>query len=84
MRSARTNFPYPSGIIRGSRLAIDPDDNRMAGPGALLSGKAADYLLGLLKGQAPPPEVTAPGERRVKGVRTKQAGREHGPAQPCR
>ncbi len=43
------------------------------GPGALLSGRAAAYLLGLLKGQAPPPEVTTPGERRVKGVRTKRS-----------
>jgi very-short-patch-repair endonuclease len=43
------------------------------GPGALLSGRAAAHLLGLLKGQAPPPEVTAPGERRVKGVRTKRS-----------
>jgi hypothetical protein len=40
------------------------------GEGALLSGQAAGYLLGLLKGRAPAPEVTAPSERRVKGLRT--------------
>jgi very-short-patch-repair endonuclease len=43
------------------------------GPGAVLSGEAAGYLWGLLKGTAPPPEVTAPTNRKVKGVRTKRA-----------
>jgi very-short-patch-repair endonuclease len=43
------------------------------GEGAVLSGEAAGYLWGLLKGTAPPPEVTAPTNRRVKGVRTKRA-----------
>jgi hypothetical protein len=46
------------------------------GERALLSGRAAGYLLGLLKGRAPAPEVTAPTERRVKGMRTRRA---HGP-----
>jgi very-short-patch-repair endonuclease len=41
-----------------------------AGEGALLSGRAAAYLHGLVKGPSPPPEVTAPSERRVEGVRT--------------
>jgi hypothetical protein len=41
-----------------------------AGEGALLSGMAAAYLLGLVKGSAPPPEVTAPTERRIEGVKT--------------
>ena len=40
------------------------------GEGALLSGRAAAYLYGLIKGTAPPPEVTAPTERRVTGVTT--------------
>ena len=31
-----------------------------AGEGALLSGRAAAHLLGLVKGQAPAPEVIAP------------------------
>jgi very-short-patch-repair endonuclease len=45
------------------------------GEGAVLSGEAAGYLWGLLKGTAPPPEVTAPTNRRVKGVRTRRARR---------
>lgn len=40
------------------------------GEGAVLSGRAAGYLLGLLKGSAPVPEVTAPTERRLRGVDT--------------
>jgi Transcriptional regulator, AbiEi antitoxin len=46
---------------------------RACGEGAVLSGRAAGHLLKLLKGAAPPPEVTAPTERRVKGVRTRRA-----------
>jgi very-short-patch-repair endonuclease len=45
------------------------------GEGAVLSGRAAGHLLGLLKGTAPPPEVTAPKERRIKGIRTRRARR---------
>ena len=43
------------------------------GKGALLSGRAAAHLHGLLKGAAPPPEVTTTTERRVKGVRTRRS-----------
>jgi very-short-patch-repair endonuclease len=43
------------------------------GEGAVLSGKAAGYLWGLIKGSAPPPEVTAPTERLLKGIRTRRA-----------
>jgi hypothetical protein len=43
---------------------------RACGDGALLSGRAAGHLWGLVKGAAPPPEVTAPTERRVPGVAT--------------
>ena len=42
------------------------------GEGALLSGQAAGHLWGLLKGAAPPPEVTAPTERRIAGIRTRR------------
>jgi hypothetical protein len=45
------------------------------GEGAVLSGRAAAHLLGLLRGGAPPAEVTAPAERRVRGVRTRRARR---------
>src|SRR5919108_1172294 len=43
------------------------------GEGALLSGRAAGYLFGALKGLAPPPEVTAPTKRRVRGVKTRRS-----------
>jgi hypothetical protein len=41
-----------------------------AGEGAVLSRLAAAHLHGLVKGAAPPPEVTARTERRIEGVRT--------------
>jgi len=43
------------------------------GDGAVLSGRAAAHLWGLLKGPAPAPEVTTVGERRVHGVTTKRS-----------
>lgn len=46
---------------------------RACGEGALLCGRAAAHLLGLLKGRAPGPEVIAPTARRVKGVRTRRS-----------
>jgi very-short-patch-repair endonuclease len=46
-----------------------------AGEGALLSGLAAAHLLGLVKGAAPPPEVTARTQRRIEGVKTHRARR---------
>jgi hypothetical protein len=45
------------------------------GEGALLSGSAAAYLFGLLKGSAPPPEVITRTERRIEGIRTRRARR---------
>jgi hypothetical protein len=48
---------------------------RACGDGALLSGRAAAHLLGLVKGPAPPSEVTAPTERRVPGIITRRARR---------
>jgi very-short-patch-repair endonuclease len=41
-----------------------------AGEGALLCGRAAAHLLGLVKGLAPTPEVIALTERRIEGVKT--------------
>jgi hypothetical protein len=49
---------------------------RAGGDDALLSGPAAAHLLGLLKGAAPPPEVTGPIARRVQGVRSRRARRQ--------
>jgi very-short-patch-repair endonuclease len=43
------------------------------GEDALLSGRAAGHLLGLLKGSPPGPEVTTPTERRIDGIRTRRS-----------
>jgi very-short-patch-repair endonuclease len=43
------------------------------GEGALLCGLAGAHLWGLTRGTAPPPEVIAPTERRVKGVKTRRS-----------
>jgi very-short-patch-repair endonuclease len=43
------------------------------GEGACLSGRAAAHVLGLLKGHAPAPEVTAPLKRRAAGIRVRRA-----------
>jgi very-short-patch-repair endonuclease len=45
------------------------------GEGAVLSGEAAGHLWGLIKGSAPPPEVTTPKDRKVRGIRTRRARR---------
>jgi hypothetical protein len=42
------------------------------GEGALLCGRAAAHLFGVLKGPPPPPEVTTPTERRVRGLVTRR------------
>ena len=46
---------------------------RACGGGAVLSGRSAAHLYGLIRGPAPTPEVTVVGKRRVRGVRTRQA-----------
>ncbi len=43
------------------------------GKGALLRGRAAAHLLGLLKGEAPPPEVMTRTQRRSEGVTTQRS-----------
>jgi hypothetical protein len=45
------------------------------GDGAVLSGKAAAHLWGILKGSPPMPEVITPTERRIKGIRTHRSRR---------
>lgn len=44
---------------------------RACGAGAVVSGRAAAYLHGLVKGATPMPEVIAPARRAVRGVRTR-------------
>ena len=46
-----------------------------AGEGALLSGREAAHLLGLVKGTAPAPEVTTRTQRRIEGVKTHRSRR---------
>jgi hypothetical protein len=47
------------------------------GDGALLGVRAAGHLWGLLKGAPPPPEVLAPTERRIEGIRTRRSRPVH-------
>jgi very-short-patch-repair endonuclease len=46
---------------------------RACGKGAVLSGRAAAYLWGLIKGRAPGPEVTARTKRRIEGIQVRRA-----------
>lgn len=48
---------------------------KACGTGAVLSGRAAAYLYGLISGTPPPPHVTVPGSRRVPGVATTRSER---------
>lgn len=47
------------------------------GSGALLCGRAAAHLWGLVKGPPPPAEVLTATERRIEGVRTERARHLH-------
>jgi very-short-patch-repair endonuclease len=81
-------LPVHRGVYRVGHRAPSVEARYMAavlacGPGALLSGLAAAHLWGLTRGSAPPPEVTAPTERRVKGVKTRRS-RSAKPATTCR
>ncbi len=51
---------------------------KACGNGAVLSGRAAAWLWGLIKGPPPPPEVSAPTERRIKGLATRHRRLHHG------
>jgi hypothetical protein len=70
------------GVYRVGHRAPSVEARYMAavlacGEGALLSGRAAGHLLGVLKGPAPPPEVTAPKQRRIEGITIKRSRRVH-------
>jgi very-short-patch-repair endonuclease len=70
--------PVYRGVYRVGHRAPSIEASYLAavlacGEGALLSGRAAGYLLGLVKGSRPDPEVTAPTERRIAGIRTKRS-----------
>jgi very-short-patch-repair endonuclease len=66
-------FPEYEGIYRVGHCAPNLETSYLAavlacGKGALLSGSAAAYLYGLIKGAAAKPEVTTPTQRRPPGV----------------
>jgi len=66
-------IPEYEGIYRVGHCAPNLETSYLAavlacGEGALLSGRAAAYLYGLVKGAAPKPEVTTPTQRKPKGV----------------
>jgi hypothetical protein len=75
--SLHPEFPgvYRVGHRAPSREARYLAAVRACGPGAVLSGRAAAHLWGILKGPAPMPEVTTPTERRIKGIRTRRSRR---------
>jgi hypothetical protein len=65
---------YP-GVYRVGHRAPSIEASYLAavwacGEGALLRGRAAAHLLGLLKGPAPPPEVVTRSKRRIEGITT--------------
>ena len=70
------------GVYRAGHRAPSVEARYLAavkacGPGAVLSGLAAAYLWGLVRGAVPPPEVTTRTVRVVPGVRTRRAKRIH-------
>jgi very-short-patch-repair endonuclease len=76
--SKGTLLPEHRGVYRVGHRAPSVEAPYMAavlacGDGALLSGDAAGYLLGLLKGSQPGPEVTTPTERRIEGIRIRRS-----------
>ena len=70
-------LPVHRGVYRVGHRAPSVEARYMAavlacGEEALLSGRAAAHLLGLLKGPVPAPEATTPLKRRVAGVRVRR------------
>lgn len=68
------------GVYRVGHLARSLEADYIAavfacGRGALLCGRAAAHLFGLIKGQPPEPEVLAPESKRVPGLRTRRSRR---------
>jgi hypothetical protein len=68
---------YP-GVYRVGHRAPNVESSYIAavkacGEGALLSGMAAAYLVRLIRGKAPRPEVTTRTERRIEGIRTRRS-----------
>jgi very-short-patch-repair endonuclease len=73
-------LPEYRGIYRVGHRAPSVEARYLAavlacGEGAVLSGRAAAHLFGVLKGRPPQPEVTTRTERRVAGIATRRARR---------
>lgn len=73
-------LPEFRGVYRVGHRAPSRESLYMAavlacGDGALLSGLAGGHLIGLLRGNAPEPEVIAPTKRCVPGITTRRARR---------
>lgn len=71
-------LPVHRGVYRVGHRAPSIEARYLAavlacGDGALLGGRAAGHLLGIVKGRPPAPEVTTPAKRRVKGVRVRRS-----------
>jgi len=70
------------GVYRAGHAGPSPEATfmaavRAAGPGALLCGRAAAWVLGLLRGKPPRPEVLTTHNRRIPGVRCHRTRRLH-------
>jgi hypothetical protein len=81
LRSGALLREYP-GVYRVGHRAPSVEASylaavRASGQGARLCGRAAAYLLGIVKGSPPPPEVTATTKRRLKRVRTHRSRRPY-------
>ena len=77
VRTGALQRVYP-GVYRVGHRARSVEATFLAavwacGDGAVLSGRAAAHLWGLIRGPAPAPGVTAPAKRRVHGVVTHRA-----------
>src|SRR4051812_30288644 len=77
VRTGALHTEYP-GVYRVGHLAPNLEARYLAavkacGDGALLSGRAAAFLLRLTPGPAPSPEVTTPTERRIDGIATRRS-----------
>jgi hypothetical protein len=76
-------IPEYRGVYRVGHRAPSVDASYMAavkacGPDAALSDLAAGHFWRLLKGPPPPPQVTAPTERKVDGLKPKRSRLHHG------
>jgi hypothetical protein len=72
---------YP-GVYRVGHRAPSLESRYLAavlacGDGARLSGPSGAFLLGLIKGPEPSPEVTTPTVRDIKGIATRRSCRDH-------